>query len=220
MNKIFIITILLLKNYSLLRIFQIIETKELFLKGKSLEFGASINYKKNFSYFINGEKKFHYSNIDNKKNKSIIKIDLRKKIKIKSNIYNNILIYNVIEHIDNHSITFREINRILNKNGNLFGSTPFLYQVHGAPKDYFRFTKDFFIEKLKKNGFKKIKVICMGFGPFVACFSIIHSYTKYLPLINHVILLACYLLDFILQLFIKTKLNEIYPIGIFFTAKK
>ena len=51
MNKIFIITILLLKNYSLLRIFQIIETKELFLKGKSLEFGASSNNKKNFSFF-------------------------------------------------------------------------------------------------------------------------------------------------------------------------
>ena len=73
---------------------------------------------------------------------------------------------------------------------------------------------------LKKNGFNKIKIKCLGFGPFVACFSIIHSYTKYLPLINHVILLICYLLDLILQLFIRTKLNEIYPIGIFFVAKK
>ena len=220
MNKIFIITILLLKNYSLLRIFQIIETKELFLKGKSLEFGASNNNKKNFSFFSKGENNFHYSNIDNKKNKKIIKMDLRKKLNIQSNKYNNVLIYNVLEHIDNHSNTFKEIKRIINRNGNLFGSTPFLYQVHGAPKDYFRFTKDFFIEKLKITGFKKIKIKCLGFGPFVACFSIIHSYTKYLPLINHLILLMCYLLDFILQLFIRTKLNEIYPIGIFFSAKK
>ena len=220
MKKIFLIIILLFKNNSLLRILQIIETKKLFLKGQSLEFGASINYKKNFSYFAKGKSNFHYSNIDNKKNRSFIKIDLRKKLKVKSNSYHNILIYNVIEHIDDHSMIFEEIKRILNKSGNLIGSTPFLYQVHGAPKDYFRFTKDFFLEKLKKNGFKKIKIICMGFGPFVACFSIIHSYTKYLPLINHLILPICYLLDFILQLFIKTKLNEIYPIGIFFTAKK
>ena len=220
MNKIFIITILLLKNYSLLRIFQIIETKKLFLKGNSLEFGASIYYKKNFSYFSKGENNFHYSNIDNNKNKKIIKMDLRKKLIIPSNKYNNVLIYNVLEHIDNHSNTFKEIKRIMNKNGNLFGSTPFLYQVHGAPKDYFRFTKDFFMEKLKSTGFKKVKIKCLGFGPFVACFSIIYPYTKYLLLINHLILLMCYLLDFILQLFVKTKLSEIYPIGIFFSAKK
>ena len=220
MNKIFIITILLLKNYSLLRILQIIETKKLFLKGKSLEFGASINFKKNFSFFSKGENNFHYSNIDNKRNKNIIKMDLRKKLNIQSNKYDNVLIYNVLEHIDNHSNTFKEIKRIIKKNGNLFGSTPFLYQVHGAPKDYFRFTKDFFAERLKTTGFKKIKIKCLGFGPFVACFSIIHSYTKYLPLINHLILIICYLLDFILQLFIRTKLNEIYPIGIFFSTKK
>ena len=220
MKKIFIITILLLKNYSLLRVFQIIETKKLFLKGKSLEFGASSNFKKNFSYFSNGEKKFNYSNIDNNNNKNIIKIDLRKKLKIKSNKYNNILIYNVLEHVDNHSTTFSELKRILNKNGNLYGSTPFLYQVHGAPKDYFRFTKDFFLEKLQKNGFTNIKIKCLGFGPFVACFSILQSYVKFLPLINHLALLICYLLDSILQLFIRTKLNEIYPIGIFFIAKR
>ena len=220
MKKIFIIAILLLRNYSILRIFQIIETKELFLKGKSLEFGASINYKKNFSHFSKGENNFHYSNINNKKSKKIIKMDLTKKLKIKSNTYNNVLIFNVLEHINNHEIAFIEMKRILSNNGNLIGSTPFLYQVHGAPKDYFRFTKDFFFEKLKKNNFSKVEIKCLGFGPFVACFSLIQSYTKYLPLVNHVIISACYLLDFVLQLFIKTKLNEIYPIGIFFKAKK
>ena len=147
-------------------------------------------------------------------------MDLRKKLKIKSGSYENIFIYNVLEHIDNHSTTFDEIKRVLSNNGNLFGSTPFLYHVHGAPKDYFRFTEDFFREKLKKSGFKKIKVECLGFGPFVACFSIMQSYTKYLPLINHLLLLVCFLFDLILQLFIKTKLSKIYPIGIFFTAKK
>ena len=199
-----------------------------------------------------GKKKitFDYSNIDNKQDKKIIKLDLRKKLKIKSNTYTNVLIYNVLEHIDDHSIVFKEIKKILNKNGNLFGSTPFLYQVHGAPKDYYRFTKDFFLETLHKNGFKKISIKCMGYGPFVACLSIIQSYTKYLPLINPIIFLICYLLDFvvcfsiiqtytkylplidpiiflicffldfILQIFVKTKLNEIYPIGIFFSAKK
>ena len=219
MKRILTILILLIKNYSLLRIFQIIETKKLTLKGKSLEFGASVDYKKNFSYFLKNKGNFDYSNIDNKQNKKIIPLDLRKKLNIKSNFYSNVLIYNVLEHVDDHSIVFQEIKKILNKNGSLYGSTPFLYQIHGAPKDYYRFTKDFFLEKLHKNGFKKINIKCMGYGPFVACFSIIQSYTKYLPLINPIIFLICFLLDFTMQFFVKTKLNEIYPIGIFFSAE-
>jgi SAM-dependent methyltransferase len=220
MKKIIIILVLLIKNYSLLRILQIIETKKLVLRGKSLEFGASVDNKKNFSYFLKNKKFFEYSNISNEKNKKIIPLDLRKKLEIKPGIYSNVLIYNVLEHVDDHTIVFREIKKILNKNGKLFGSTPFLYQVHGAPKDYYRFTKDFFHEKLRKDGFKKIDIKCMGYGPFVACFSIIQTYTKYLPLINPIIFLICFFLDFILQIFVKTKLNEIYPIGIFFSAKK
>jgi len=219
MKKLFKIIILLFKKYSPLRIYQIIECENYFLRGQSLEFGASVNFKKNFSFFVKGNSKFHYSNLDNFKSKKIIKLDLSKKLKIKSKTYDNILILNVLEHMNNHSLTFKEIKRIIKKNGNLFISTPFLYQVHGAPQDYFRFTKDYFFEKLKNNGFKKIKIKCLGYGPFVASFSIIHSYIKYLPLINHIILLMCYLLDFILQLFVKTKLNEIYPIGIFVVAK-
>ena len=220
MNKLFKIITLLFKNYSPLRIYQIIECNNQYLNGQSLEFGASIDPKKNFSSVVGGKSKFHYSNLDNFKNNKIIPLDLTKKLKIKSNKYNNILIFNVLEHINDSSNTFKEMKRILKKNGKFIVSTPFLYQVHGAPQDYFRFTKAFFLEKLKENGFKKIKIKCLGYGPFVACFSIIYSYIKYLPLINHIVLLMCYLIDFILQLFVKTKLNEIYPIGIFLIAKK
>jgi len=220
MKKLFKIITLLFKNYSPLRIYQIIECNNHFLNGRSLEFGASTNYKKNFSAFVKGKSKFFYSNLDNFQSKKIIPLDLTKKLKIKSNEYNNILIFNVLEHINDHSITFKEIKRILKKNGNFLASTPFLYQVHGAPRDYYRFTKDFFAEKLKEIGFKKIKIKYLGYGPFVACFSIIHSYIKYLPLITHIVLFVCYLIDFILQLFVKTRLNEIYPIGIFVIAKK
>lgn len=220
MKKLLKIIVFLFKNYSPLRIYQIIECNNFFLNGLSLEFGASNHYAKNFSAFTKGKSKFHYSNLNNLKNRKIIPLDLTKKLNIKSNQYNNILIFNVLEHMNNHSIVFKEVRRILKKNGNLLISTPFLYQVHGAPRDYYRFTRDFFLEKLKENGYKKIKIKCLGYGPFVACFSIIHSYIKYLPLISHIILFVCYLIDFILQIFIKTKLNEIYPIGIFLVAKK
>ena len=44
-----------------------------------------------------------------------------------------------------------EINRILKKRGKIIGSTPFIYQIHGAPKDYLRFSKDYLFYILKKS---------------------------------------------------------------------
>ena len=114
---------------------------------------------------------------------------------------------------------FSEIDYILKKNGILVGSTPFIYQVHGAPNDYFRFTKDFFYENLKKK-FKKIYIKPLGYGPFIASFSLLNPYLKFLPFFRELILISAYLLDSLIQIFVKTKLSEIYPIGFFFIIKK
>ena len=145
-------------------------------------------------------------------------MDLRKKLNIQSNKYNNVLIYNVLEHIDNHSNTFKEIKRIINKIANLFGSTPFLYQVHGAPKDYFRFTKDFFMEKLKINGFKKIKIKCLGFGPFVACFSIT-NHSLYCENLHYLILLIVLSTRFYYSYLLELNLMKFIQLEFFFLQK-
>ena len=92
--------------------------------------------------------------------------------------------------------------------------------MHGAPNDYFRFTKNFFEEKLKKNKFKEIKIKNLGFGPSVASYSLLHSYLKYLPIFSDLLLLIAFIFDSIIQIFVKTQLKEIYPIGIMFIAKK
>ncbi len=220
MKYFFLFLKLIFKNYSILRILQIIEITKTNLKGQTIEFGAHKEKNKNFSYHIKEKKYLNYSNIFVNKNSNIIYADLTKKLKLSSNKYKNIIIFNVLEHLQNHNFTFKELNRILKKGGKLVGSTPFLYQIHGAPKDYFRFSKDYFNYIFKKNNFKNIKVINLGFGPFVASYSLLQSYLKFLPLINQIIFLVCYLLDGFIQIFVKTNLNEIYPIGYFFEIKK
>ena len=219
LKKILNLIYLNFKGYSLLRAFQIIECKNIRLKGKSLEFGAYRNHKKNFSNFFKGKSSFTYSNIYNDSKDSYIKLDLTKKLKLKSNKFHNVIIFNVLEHVHETNIPFNEIQRILKNKGLLIGSTPFLYQVHGAPNDYFRFTKDFFHKKLSKK-FKNIKVVPLGYGPFVSCFGLINSYLRFLPLIKEAILITSLILDFIIQIFVKTNLKEIYPIGFFFIIKK
>ena len=55
MQNLIKIFIYLLRKYSPLRMFQIIEANKVFIKGKSLEFGAYKNQRKNFSTYLKGE---------------------------------------------------------------------------------------------------------------------------------------------------------------------
>ncbi len=211
---------LLITKNTLLRDLQINECTKIKVNGLSLEFGATDKKNKTFSNFIIGHSKFEYSNIKPNKKLNIFYSDLTKKLKIKSNKYNNILLFNVLEHLPEYRIALSQINRILKKKGKIIGSTPFIYQIHGAPKDYFRFTKEFFEFELKKQKFNNIKVQYLGNGPFTACYSLIYPYIRFLPIFSHLVLLICFMLDNILQIFIKTDLKEIFPIGIFFNAQK
>ena len=211
---------LLITKNTLLRDLQINECNKFKVNGLSLEFGAIDRENKTFSNFIRGQSKFEYSNIKPNKKLNIFYSDLTKKLKIKSNKYNNVLLFNVLEHLPEYRIALSQINRILKKKGKIIGSTPFIYQIHGAPKDYFRFTKEFFEFELKKQKFNNIKVQYLGNGPFTACYSLIYPYLRFLPIFSHLVLLICFMLDNILQIFIKTDLKEIFPIGIFFNAQK
>ena len=211
---------LLITKNTLLRDLQINECTKIKVNGLSLEFGAIDRKNKTFSNFIRGQSKFEYSNIKPNKKLNIFYSDLTKKLKIKSNKYNNILLFNVLEHLPEYRIALSQINRILKKKGKIIGSTPFIYQIHGAPKDYFRFTKEFFEFELKKQKFNNIKIQYLGNGPFTACYSLIYPYLRFLPIFSHLVLLICFMLDNILQIFIKTNLKEIFPIGIFFNAQK
>ena len=211
---------LLITKNTLLRNLQINECTKIKVNGLSLEFGAIDRKNKTFSNFIRGQSKFEYSNIKPNKKLNIFYSDLTKKLKIKSNKYNNILLFNVLEHLPEYRIALSQINRILKKKGKIIGSTPFIYQIHGAPKDYFRFTREFFEFELKKQKFKNIKVQYLGNGPLTACYSLMYPYIRFLPIFSHLVLLICFMLDNILQIFIKTNLKEIFPIGVFFNAQK
>ena len=106
-----------LKRHSLLRILQIKECLNIYLKGISIEFGAVKNRDKTFSNFFDGKSKFRYSNIKKFKNSNIILLDLTKKLKVKSNKFDNVLLFNVVEHLNDHNKIFSEIFRILKKYG-------------------------------------------------------------------------------------------------------
>ena len=81
--------------------------------------------------------------------------------------YDCIVIFNVLEHLFDTNLAFKNLSTICKKRKNNWFNT-FYFRVHGAPKDYSRFTKDYLIKLLKLNNFENIEVIELGTGPFLA----------------------------------------------------
>lgn len=209
---------LIISNNSILRSLQLEEFKKIKLRGTCLEFGANKQINRNFLNPSANEYKTIFSNIE-KKNKTFLYLDLQKKINHKFK-YDNIVIYNVLEHIYDIDISLANINFLLKKKGKIYGSTPFIYRIHGAPDDYNRYSKSFIELRLKKNNFENIEIKEIGLGPFLASFSLLRGYLKYLPIIYNLILLVTLLLDKFLIYAMKKDLKVIFPIGYVFTAKK
>ena len=207
---------IIFSNKSILRILQQETFKKFKINGDIIEFGASDEIEKNFCNSKLKNCKISYSNI-NSSNKDFVNIDLQKKILIELK-YDYIIIFNVLEHLLDPNLALRNLSKICKKNGKIIGSTPFLFRVHGAPKDYSRFTKDHLIELLRSSNFKDIEIIELGTGPFLACISLLRSYLKYLPIFYQLLVLFALVFDKLIKLFIKTDPKKIYPIGYIFFA--
>ena len=207
---------IIFSNKSILRIFQQEIFKKFKINGDIIEFGASDEIEKNFCNSKLKNCKISYSNI-NPSNKEFLNIDLQKNFLIELK-YDYIIIFNVLEHLLDPNLALRNLSKICKKNGKIIGSTPFLFRVHGAPKDYSRFTKDHLIELLKSSNFKDIEIIELGTGPFLACISLLRSYLKYLPIFYQLLVLIALVFDKLIKLFIKTDPKKIYPIGYIFFA--
>ena len=100
-------------------------------------------------YISNKPKNIFFSNLFNLKSKNYFCINLEKNNKIKKK-FKNILAFNILEHIHNDSYAIDELKKLLKKKGKLYISTPFLYRYHQAPKDYKRYTIEYFEKNFKK----------------------------------------------------------------------
>lgn len=67
--------------------------------------------------------------------------------------FDTVLCTNVLEHVANAGKAFSEIGRVIKKDGYLILAIPFLYPVHEAPYDYYRYTRHGIEYQLEKNGF-------------------------------------------------------------------
>lgn len=80
----------------------------------------------------------------------------------KSESYDAVLNFSVLEHLPNPSASLSEIYRVLKIDGLLVLQTNFLYREHGAPFDYFRFTVNGLVALLERANFKILEIEKIG----------------------------------------------------------
>ncbi len=135
------------------------------INGDILDLGGG--KKSGYHKLVRGEHNIRVVNIDDKTDPDF-KFNLENKFPIEDNSYDGVLCLNVLEHIFNYQSVVNESYRILKKGGLFAGSTPFIFNVHESPNDYFRYTKTA-LEKIFKNaGFNDVRVEEIGTGLFGA----------------------------------------------------
>lgn len=124
--------------------YEAINEAKKYANGKLLDIGCgTMPYKEELLETIN-----EYIGLDYPKTKRMYpgapKPDIlgdAKNLPFDSDTFNTVLMLQVLEHIDSPGLAIKEASRVLKTEGILIISVPFLYPVHDAPYDYFRFTK-------------------------------------------------------------------------------
>jgi len=83
-------------------------------------------------------------------------------IPVNEKSFDAILCTEVLEHVPEPKSVLIEFNRVLTANGHLFVTTPFIYEVHEAPYDFFRFTSYAIHNLLRETGFEVVFITSRG----------------------------------------------------------
>lgn len=84
--------------------------------------------------------------------------DLSKRLPFEDNFANTVVSFQVMEHLPEPDFFLSECFRILTSGGILLVTVPFMWHIHEAPNDYFRYTRYGLEYLLKKNNFNDIVI--------------------------------------------------------------
>ena len=74
----------------------------------------------------------------------------------------SVLLTEVLEHCPEPAALLQEIHRVMNFGGKIFGTVPFLFPLHEAPYDFYRYTP-FALERFAEmSGFRNRKIGSLG----------------------------------------------------------
>lgn len=143
--------------------------------------------------------------------------DLEKGIPLKNSSVDNILAFNLFEHVYNSHKLLSEAYRILKKGGRFYASTPFIKEIHADPQDYWRYTPEAWRRMLEENLFRNIKISTYSVGVLTACCALLEMYFPYWVAV--LVRLVFLPLDKLLML-IRPNWKDRFVLGVFISASR
>lgn len=211
------------KAMSLLRKLEYKKIAELRIDGKIIDLGG--DKRSGYHELIKGDHTITAVNLNPTCGADLC-FDLEKKFPLDNDSYDAVLCMNVLEHIFNYQNVLSESFRVLKSGGVLAGVVPFLFNVHGSPNDYFRYTGEALEKMFSNAGFRNIKVEELGTGVFSVLFQIKYgfyriNFIRNLAMKFHILLDKIFIQKILKFLKPDNHLSEKHlPLGYFFVAKK
>lgn len=88
--------------------------------------------------------------------------DLNGTLPLPDKEFDTILLTDVLEHIHDPSCLWNEMTRVLKPGGKVIVGVPFLYPIHEAPHDYFRYTEHALHAFCERSGLKVLSLDIFG----------------------------------------------------------
>ncbi|WP_204138895.1 bifunctional 2-polyprenyl-6-hydroxyphenol methylase/3-demethylubiquinol 3-O-methyltransferase UbiG [Halomicronema sp. CCY15110] len=157
------------KNFSVLRDLEYEIFAEIPLSGCVLDIGggAATDYYERIKQWSQTDNELIYEsvNIDATAKPTYV-VKPGEKLPVASGKYNVIISLNTFEHIYDLQHILAESYRVLEVQGRLFFTVPFMFRVHGCPNDFIRGTPSYWYNILSNNKFQHIEIEAITWGPF------------------------------------------------------
>ena len=155
---------------SLLRRLEYKALSAISIDGDILDVGGST--KSGYQELLRGTHTIVTANIDASYGADIV-FDAEEVWPIEDNVYDAVLCINLLEHTYKYQTVLSEAHRVLKPGGRVVSVTPFMFNVHGSPSDYFRYTRSALERMFVEAGFSKVEIREMGTGAFSVIYHVL-----------------------------------------------
>lgn len=139
------------------------ENIPLYVKGELLDLGCGkVPLFEVYKDFISDNICLDWGNSLHKNEFLDIISDLNNPIPFSDNSFDTIILSDVLEHIKDPFFLWREMSRVLRKDGVILLNVPFFYWIHEKPYDYFRYTEFALRDFAAENRFEILDLKPLG----------------------------------------------------------